>query len=203
VEHETGSSGGTRRRGDALLEAIYSAALVELAETGYAAMTMEGVAERARTGKASIYRRWPSRGQLVVDAFDYVIPDLTENPPDTGSVRTDLIAVLRRIAETMNGTLGTAARACMGCLDQNPEIAQVVRERVLAPRKAVIMQILRRGVERGEVRPDAVTDRIAALGPMLLHAEVLQHGVPLPDEAVVTIVDDVFLPLLAPRPAPA
>jgi AcrR family transcriptional regulator len=190
---------GSRRRGDALLEAIYGAVLEELARSGYAGLSIEGVAERSRTGKASIYRRWPSRFELVIDAFDYALPDLSEDPPDTGSVRADLIAVLRRVAETMNGTVGSAARACLGCLDQDPEIAAAVRDRVLRPRKAIIREILRRGVDRGEVRPEAVTDRFAALGPMLLHSEVLQTGAPVSDEAVEAIVDHVLLPALAPR----
>src|SRR5438270_12477802 len=105
---------GTRRRGDALLQAIYDAVLEELAATGDGAMSIERVAERARTGKASIYRRWPSRFELVVDALEHTLPSLTEETPDTGTVRGDLLVLLRRIAATMSGTTGSATRACLG-----------------------------------------------------------------------------------------
>jgi Bacterial regulatory proteins, tetR family len=75
-----------RRRGRALDEAIYRATLDELAEHGYAKLTMEGVADRARAGKASLYRRWPTRVELVLDAVAHTLPDpLTV--PDTGSLR--------------------------------------------------------------------------------------------------------------------
>ena len=65
----------TRRRGDALLGAIHAAVLDELADNGYAGLSIERVADRARTGKASIYRRWPTRMELVLDALDHTLPD--------------------------------------------------------------------------------------------------------------------------------
>lgn len=186
---------GTRRRGDALLEAIYAAVMDELAEVGYPALSIERIAERARTGKASIYRRWPTRLDLVLDALDRVMPRYDE-VPDTGSVRDDLLLVLRRIAETMSSRAGAAAKACIEGTDD--ELARAMRERLLPPRKAMMVRILERAAERGEIRPDAVTQRIAEAGPMLLHGELLQRGTPIPDEAVVAIVDEVLLPLLRP-----
>jgi AcrR family transcriptional regulator len=186
---------GTRRRGDALLEAIHEAVMEELAEVGYGALSIERVAERARTGKASIYRRWPTRLELVLAAIDNVMPRYDE-VPDTGNIRDDLLVVLRRIASIMGSRAGAAAKACVEGTDD--ELARAVRERLLPPRKAMMMSILQRAADRGEIRPEAVTQRIAETGPMLLHGEVLQRGTPIADAAVVEIVDDVLIPLLRP-----
>ena len=183
----------TRRRGDALVDAILAAVMEELAEVGYPALSIERVAERARTGKASIYRRWPTRLELVLDAIDHVMPRL-DDVPDTGSIREDLLVVLRRIAGVMGSRAGAAARACVDGTDD--ELATAVRERLLPPRKAMMLSILERAAERGEIRPEAVTQRIAETGPMLLHGELLQRGAPITDEAVVAIVDEVLMPLL-------
>jgi AcrR family transcriptional regulator len=185
----------TRRRGDTLLDAIYAAVMEELAEVGYPSLSIERVAERARTGKASIYRRWPSRLDLVLEALDHVMPRF-EEVPDTGTIRADLLVVLRSIAATMGSRFGLAVKACFEGTDD--ELARAMRERLLPQRKAVMIAILQRGADRGEVRPDAVTQRIAETGPMLLHGELLQRGSPIPDGAVVAIVDEVLLPLLSP-----
>ena len=80
----------TRRRGETLEHAIFDAVLDELQAVGYAGLTMEGVAARARTGKAALYRRWPCREDLIVDALHYALPSLAD-PPDHGNVRDDLL----------------------------------------------------------------------------------------------------------------
>jgi AcrR family transcriptional regulator len=187
----------TRRRGDALLTAIYAAVLDELAEAGYAGLSIERVAERARTGKASIYRRWPTRLELVLDTLDHTMPQ-ADDPPDTGRVRDDLLAVMRRVAAAMNSRVGEAARMCLMHTGVHDELATAVRERLLPPRKKMVVEILQRGAARGEVRPDAVTERLAEVGPMLLQGELMQRGTPITEDAVVGIVDDVLMPLLRP-----
>lgn len=177
------------------MQAIHDAALAELVEHGYGGFSMERVAERAGAGKASLYRRWSSRFELVLDTLDHVMPRF-ENPPDTGCLREDLLAMLRAVAAAMNSTAGTAARSCLWSLDCDPEVGRDLRERLIPPRQAVMMEMLRRGVERGEVRPEAVNPRIAELGPKLLHGEIVEHGPPVGDDAVVGIVDEVLLPLV-------
>jgi AcrR family transcriptional regulator len=186
-----------RRRGDTLVAAIQEATMAELASQGYDALTIEGVAERAQTGKASIYRRWPNKLELALDAIETHMPSVGATP-DTGSVRSDLLVVLRRVAKHMNSKAGGAMRACMSDLKTHVELAAAVRERLVAPRKQVLLDVLQRGVERGEVRPDALNDRVVELGPMLLHAESMQLGRPIRDSDIVSIVDDVLIPLLRP-----
>jgi AcrR family transcriptional regulator len=186
-----------RRRGDALVEAILQATMAELAGQGYDGFTIEAVAERAQTGKASIYRRWPNKLELALDAIEKHMPSIGSRP-DTGSVRGDLLVVLRRFAKHMNSREGGAMRACMSDLKSHVELAAAVRERLVAPRKQVVFDVLQRGVERGEVRPDALTDRVAELGPMLLNAEQMQHGRPLRDSDILAILDDVLIPVIRP-----
>jgi AcrR family transcriptional regulator len=188
-----------------LVEAIHAAVMTELATRGYDALTIEGVAERSQTGKASIYRRWPTKLELVLDTVDAHMPSIG-TAPDTGNVRDDLLIVMRRIAKHMNSRAGTAVRACMTDLKSNANLATAVRDRLVVPRKLVLVDILQRGVERGEVRADAITDRVVELGPMLLYAERTQRDLALRDAAVVSIVDEILMPLLrthTPSPAPA
>src|SRR5579875_2791377 len=152
-----------RRRGDVLVDAIHDAVMVELAANGYDALSIERVAERAHTGKASIYRRWPTKLDLVLDAVDTALPSF-EAVPDTGTLRGDLLAVLRRIAKHMDSRAGGALRACMTDVKNHGELGAAVHERLITPRKRVMLDVLDRGVARGEVRPEAVTDRVVELG---------------------------------------
>jgi AcrR family transcriptional regulator len=188
---------GTRRRGDALVDAILDATMSELATHGYDALSIERVAETAQTGKASIYRRWPTKLELTLDAIDAHLPSLGA-APDTGSVRGDLLIVLRRIAKHMNSRSGGVMRSCMTDLKSHVELAGAIRERLVPPRALVMLEILRRGVQRGEVRPDAITERMCGLGPQLMHAERIERGRALRESDIVAIVDEVLLPVLRP-----
>src|SRR4051794_26895082 len=185
----------TRKRGDALLGAIHEAVLEELADNGYAGLSIERIADRAHTGKASIYRRWPTRMDVVLDALDRALPD-PDDLVQGADLRSDLLAVLRRIAAVMSSRYGGAARACLGP-GVDPELSEAMRARLLAPRRAAFLALLQRAAQRGEVRPDAVSERIAELGPTLLHGELLHRG-RIDDDAVVAIVDEVLMPLLRP-----
>jgi AcrR family transcriptional regulator len=189
----------TRRRGDALVEAILGATMSELSSHGYDALSIERVAEIAQTGKASIYRRWPTKLELALDAIDAHMPTIGD-APDLGSVREDLLVVLRRIARHLNSQAGGVMRLCMTDLKSHAELAAAIRERLMPPRRKVMLDILRQGIERGEVRADALTDRYVELGPKLLHAERTERGRSLRDVDVVAIVDEVLMPVLRPVP---
>jgi AcrR family transcriptional regulator len=102
-----------RRRGEVLNAAIYQATLDELAESGYAGLTMERVAERAKASKASLYRRWPTRIELVTEAVRNTLPT-PESVPDTGGLRGDLIAALSLAAHVLSGPAGEALRGLLG-----------------------------------------------------------------------------------------
>jgi AcrR family transcriptional regulator len=186
---------GPRRRGDTLYAAIYEATLEELTAVGYADLKMEHVANRARASKGSLYRRWSSRAELVVDAVHYTIPSCAERP-DTGSVREDLLGCLRGFATLLNGPSGEAIRGLMAETMRNPDLMKVVRIRFIDPGVNLILEVLRRGTVRGEVRATALSPRIASLGPDLLREHFMVHRTPIPDRVLIEIVDEVIIPLI-------
>ncbi|MEV0345308.1 TetR/AcrR family transcriptional regulator [Nonomuraea sp. NPDC050680] len=183
-----------RRRGEALNVAIYQATLDELAEVGYARLTMERVAERARASKASLYRRWPTRIELVMDAVYHVLPDAL-SVPDTGSLRGDVLAALRRTAEALAGPAGEAMRGLLSEALGDESRAATFRENSQGTGRRLMREIVRRAVERGEVAPEAVTPRRLDAGQALLRQHFLFQGLPIPDELLVQIADEVMVPL--------
>lgn len=187
----------TRRRGVDLETAILDAALDILAEGGLSALTMEGVAAAAHTGKASVYRRWPSKEDLLVDAMEHALPPIAA-PPDTGSVRGDLLALLRIMLEAINSRSGCALQAFMYDNSLDKALIQTAKARVMEPRQQMFIDVLARGRDRGEVRPGAVELRTAEVGPALIVHQFLMHGPPVPDAFVVDLVDNVLMPLLRP-----
>lgn len=190
-----------RRRGDVLNRAIFEAAVAELTETGYERLTMGDVARRARTSKASLYRRWPSRADLVVDALRNLLPD-SGHLPDTGDLRADLIAFLGGMAERLNGPVGIAVRGLIADTMRDPELTEVARSRIVDSPPELVLRILRRAVDRGEALPSALTHQVALTGPVLLRHHFLVYGTPIPDKVIVEIVDEVVLPLVR-RPSAA
>lgn len=192
-----------RKRGEALHRAIFQATLDELAEVGYGALTMERIAERAHTSKASLYRRWPTRAELVVAAFVAARPE-REQSPDTGNLRDDMIALLRQAAASLDGPAGQITRGMIADALRHPELLDVLRSNVLAGRWQFVREVLTRAIERGEASPDVLRPRVASLGPSLLSHYFLVHGAPIPDHVVTEIVDEVVLPLVrATRPSAA
>jgi AcrR family transcriptional regulator len=190
-----------RRRGGALLTAIFEATLAELAESSYAELSMERVACRARASKGSLYRRWPSRAELVGDAMRYHRPEPVQ-APDTGNVRDDLLGFLRGMGELINSADGDAVRGLLAEAVRDPELARMVRERFIEPSLAQVLDVLRRGAVRGEVRPAALTHRMATVGPWLLRQHFMIYGGPVPDSVVVEIVDDVLMPIISAAGSP-
>lgn len=189
-----------RRRGAALETAILDAVLAELGEVGYARLSVERVAERAGASKASLYRRWPSKVELVIDAVYHVLPD-PASPPDTGSLRGDLLAVMRAVAENLAGPAGQAMSGIMSDALGDPDKARQVRSHARGTSQMGMREIARRAVARGEVDPAAVTDRRLETGHAMLRHHFLTRGVPIPDDIIVEIVDEVMIPLLQlPRP---
>lgn len=186
---------GPRRRGEQLERDIYDAVLAELAEVGYGELTMDRIAERAHTGKASLYRRWPNRAELVLAAaMERVAAERTV--PDTGDVREDLLTALRDTAAVLSGPVGAAARALLDETVRDPQLKSTYQRRMLGIREELWLDILRRGAERGQVRASAVTAQISVVAPSLLLQHFILHGIPIADSVLVGIVDGVLMPLI-------
>ncbi|RTE10000.1 TetR/AcrR family transcriptional regulator [Paenibacillus whitsoniae] len=194
---EQQQTSGSRRRGDVLENAILSAAWEELAETGYSRLTMEAVAGRAKTNKTAVYRRWPNKAKLIVAALMKHAPKPSFEAPDTGSLREDVLTFLAGFikpmqmigAETIHGLMvefhGDELHANMTLPPRSED-----------PLSKAMMNILRNAERRGEVKLAELAERVITLPIDLVRLELLTTHTPLTDEAVIEIVDVIFLPLV-------
>ncbi|MGW0665106.1 TetR/AcrR family transcriptional regulator [Streptodolium elevatio] len=187
---------GPRRRGELLQSAILDAALAELAEVGYWRVTMQSVAARAHTSKASLYKRWPNRAEMVVAALRHRGGGGPVATPDTGSLREDVLCVLRRGAESLNGFFGEAARGLMAENLTNPEDTANLRAHMFTGRDKLMREILERAAARGEIPAGVITPRVIGFAPALVDHHFMIYGAPIRDEVLTGIVDDLLLPLL-------
>jgi AcrR family transcriptional regulator len=189
----------TRRRGDALTQAIYRATLEELARTSFEELAFDKIAPLAGTGKSALYRRWSTPKELVLAALTDPSTGFGDSfTPDTGSLRGDLIALLGRFAGVLDEPRGRALRPLLIQRARHPEIFDEVRRLVVLPHQQILLAVLRAAADRGEADPRCVTPRVASVGPRLVIAESLEKGTV--DQAEVrAIVDEVLLPLTMPR----
>ncbi|MFI6070483.1 TetR/AcrR family transcriptional regulator [Actinoplanes sp. NPDC051343] len=194
---------GQRRRGADLEQAILRAAAEELTASGYAGMTMDKVAQRAGTNKNAIYRRWPQRAALGIAAYKH-LADARTPAPDTGSLRGDALELLRQANATWSSPRGAILRDLLAAAVDEPALLELLREQAGGGAlNAAWFALLGRAVARGEAAAEAVQPRVASLPMMLLRGEYALRGVPaVPDEVLVEIVDEVFLPLVRGRGLP-
>jgi len=159
----TSSTG--RPRSEEAHQAILDATLALLAEVGFSALTVEGVAQRAGVGKATIYRRWASKLPLVVEAFG-ALPGFAD--VDAGSLERDLKETLKAYLEAFNTTaLGTVFPSLAGERAHNPELSKLL-EPVARARREPFVRIFERARARGEISPDVDLELAAdlVLGPI-------------------------------------
>ena len=187
----------TRRRGAKLESALLQAAWEELTAVGYAAFTMEGVAARARTGRAVLYRRWPSRPELALAALRRHAALDSIAAPDTGSLRGDFIALLCQLSANAAEIAGIFSILIASSFSDAGLTPSVLRERALAdtPKRSG-ETIIERAVARGEIDPSRLSPRIRALPADLVRHELIMTQAPVPDATIVEIVDTIFLPLV-------
>lgn len=189
--------GKTRRRGAALEAALLDAAWDELQAAGYAGLTMEAVAGRAGTGRAVLYRRWHNRPELVIAALRRHRPMLSGEVPDTGSLRGDVLALLRRMSSRLAEIGPETVYGLLGDYFADAGLFRQVQDQVLHIGAGVMTTILKRAAGRGEARPD-VQPMVATLPVDLFRHQIFLARV-APSEGIITdIVDGVFLPLVRP-----
>jgi AcrR family transcriptional regulator len=184
-----------RRRGEALYAAIFEATLAELADVGYSRLAMERIAARARASKMSLYKRWPTRAELVIAALRHQAGH-PEPAPDTGSLRDDVLTLLRRAAARLDGVFGAAVRGLMAETLTDPDRTADLRASMFTARDHLMRDILDRAAARGDIRPGVITPQLIGLAPALVDHHFLIHGAPIGDEVLTGIVDEVLLPLL-------
>lgn len=181
----------TRRRGAELESAILQAAWEELMTGGYQRFTIEEVAIRAKTSKPVIYRRWANREELVLATIQKHMPKPVGDIPDTGEIRNDVITVMKRLSDTLSKIGAETLHGLMSVLVDIPF------SEILNMRKTNTMQtILKRAVERGEIKEEKISERIAKLPIDLVRHELLTTYEPVTEQTIAEIVDDIFLPLI-------
>ncbi|MFE1349695.1 TetR/AcrR family transcriptional regulator [Streptomyces sp. NPDC058757] len=196
---ERAEPGRTRRRGAALEDAILDAAARELVESGFAGMTMDKVAARAGTNKNALYRRWPHRLALGTAAYKRLAT--TAPVPDTGTLRGDVLELLRRANRHWSSPLGAVLRELLAAAGGAAEFLASLQEQS-GDAAAPWLTVLGRAVARGEAAPEALHPRVATVAVVLLRDEFVVRGVPsAPDDVLVEIVDEVYLPLVRGRGA--
>ncbi|MFF9495252.1 TetR/AcrR family transcriptional regulator [Streptomyces flaveolus] len=192
----------SRRRGAVLERAILDAALEQLGTVGWNGLTMEGVAAGAQTGKAAVYRRWPSKEDLVADALRSGLPSY-DNVPDLGSVRDDLLALCRRARDAMFSRPGFALRAVLHECDtvQAERFHAVIFEGVIEPTIKMLREVITRGIERGEVREEAANSYVFDAVPAMMMYRAKVCGSEWTDQEVEEMIDQLMVPLLRPEGA--
>lgn len=188
-----GPAGAAARRGRPRSQeadrAILAAAAGLLAEGGFAALSIEEVAARSGVAKTTIYRRWNSRGTLALDAF---LADFQSQqpPPDTGSLRGDLLAALRAWIRAVTRTsAGPILAGLIAESQRDPELGVAWRERVVEQLRAQHKIMLNRAVDRGEIPPDTDQEVVLDLLFGAAYHRLLHGHRPLTDSFARRVVD--------------
>jgi AcrR family transcriptional regulator len=188
-----------RPRSERAHRAILRAANELLESDGFAAVTVEAIAERAGVSKATIYRWWPNRAAVVMDGFLSIVS--SEVPfPHTGHAREDIRIHMRRLAEAFGGKMGRTVAALIAEGQADPELAEALRSRWLSIRRTEAREILELGIERGELRDD-IDPEVAVdvlYGP--IYYRMLVGHAPLDGDFADVLADHAFAGLaVSPR----
>jgi AcrR family transcriptional regulator len=187
----------TRRRGAELEAAVLDAAWDILSERGYGALTYEALAQQAKTAKQVVYRRWPTKRELLFALLEHHGTSLPSIQVDTGSLRDDVLTLMRnsnnRISDLtaiFSGLIGTH-------FDEVEATPRELRAALFGNRANAVEAALERAVARGEIGAGEIPARVVALPYDLYRHEAIMSLASMPDEALVEIVDQVWLPLVS------
>jgi AcrR family transcriptional regulator len=182
-------------RREARTEAILDATLQLIADTGYDRLTMDAVAARASASKATIYRRWQGKSDLVMAALSRHTPGAAA-AADTGTVRDDLIETLARMRDRLASLDGALVLGLINAMRSNDELAGIVRHHLVEAKAAVVGDVVARAIERGELPGTADHALAAEIASALVVTRLLVTGQPLEDGQIIHLVDAVLLPVL-------
>ncbi len=189
-----------RKRDHTRDAAILDAALEVLAEVGYAGMTMDMVAVRAKAGKATVYRRWSSKTDLVLDAVAHMKLGMVDlgRLPDTGTLRGDLVGLIRpqSIAKGQHRLRVMAGLASV--LSHDPGLADAVNTVINEPWVDAYRVFFQRAIDRGEIAMPADIETVLHVVPSMAAFRVLIQRKPVDQEFLVSLIDGVLLPALRP-----
>jgi AcrR family transcriptional regulator len=180
--------------------AAIQATLDLVAEHGIRGLTTNAVAQRAGISKATMYRRWRSKQELLVDAVAALVSDI--GVPDTGTTRADLLELMHNAVRVYSGSLEAGVMpSLVDAMSRDAELAAAVRTTFLTRRRAVLRTVLERGVQRGDLRADLDVElALDVLGGPLFY-RLLVTGGPI-DEQLAEGVADLIMRGFAPVAAP-
>ncbi|WP_067698984.1 TetR/AcrR family transcriptional regulator [Nocardia jejuensis] len=182
-------------RSDDREEAILLGTLELIGEVGYDQMTMDGIATRARASKATIYRRWPGKAELVVAALErYSAPPTI--PPDSGTLRGDLLGLLATLRDNLAGQDASLVLGLMKAMHHDSALARVVRSRLVDVKRAAFDAVAARAVAREQLSAEADHVLAAEVASAVLFSRLLITDQPLDDAFITHLVDAVLLPIL-------
>ncbi|MFI1994095.1 TetR/AcrR family transcriptional regulator [Actinoplanes sp. NPDC020271] len=194
---------GTRRRGAELEDAILDAAWDVLVEQGYPHFTYEAVAARAETSRPVLYRRWPQRDDLLLATLRKHWWSRPIPVPDTGNLRDDAVEFLRHAADGRFRLFTLLSVQLMDYFRESGSSFAQLRDTLRTPGQPNSLErIVARAVARGEVPDVPRPPRMISLPFDLFRHELLMTMKPVPDEAIVDIVEQLWLPMLGYRPSP-
>jgi AcrR family transcriptional regulator len=182
-------------RGDARTDAILDATLELMASTGYDRLTIDAVASRAGASKATIYRRWPGKSELVMAALSrHSAAAIAE--VDTGGLRSDLIQTVSQMRDSLASQDGVLILGVLNAMRGNAELAELVRSHVLGAKRSVIARLVARAVKRKELSARADHELASEIASALVFTRILVTGQTLDDAEIVHVVDAVLMPML-------
>jgi AcrR family transcriptional regulator len=181
------------RGGPARHAELLRAALDVLRETGYDRLTVDAVAARAHASKQTIYRRWPSKADLVVAAFANAVAQAPA-PGDAGGLRDDLLALLDSIVGEL-ADLGDVIAGLIGELRRNSQLAAAMRSGYIDGRRNAALDVFARARARGELTADADIELLWQVAPAMIFFRMLIAGEPVDRDVIHRLVDEIVMPL--------
>ncbi|WP_308127945.1 TetR/AcrR family transcriptional regulator [Modestobacter italicus] len=191
---------GGRPRDPSRDEVIRAAILRVLAESGYNGLTMDAVASAAGVGKATIYRRWRTKSDLVADAVAE-LSQLSIEAPDTGSLEGDMRLLLRWLVGAVNGPLGAATLSLLSALPHEPGLREAFQNGPMTVWSTCFRHVWERAEARGEVGPTVMGTAVASTASSPILQRWLFSGEPVPEAFADEVLSDVVMPLVAARRA--
>ena len=192
---------GGRPRDPSRDEAIRAALLRLLGEVGYGGLTMDALAQEAGVGKATIYRRWRTKQDLIVDSIADLGALLTV-PPDTGSLREDIRQFMHLVVEITRSPVGAMLQSLLSAMHHHPELHAAYRAGPLTVWRTANAHMWARAEARGEVTPGLASSPMAEATSALIVQRWLLTGEPVDNEYADRVLDIVVMPLLhTARPA--
>ena len=194
TEQPRQSRGGRPR--DPSRDGVIRAAILRLlAQVGYGALTMDAVAAEAGVGKATIYRRWRTKQDLVVDTIADLNRDQLQ-PPDTGSLDEDLQILLHRLVALISGPVGAATLSLLSTVPHQPALAEAFRNGPLRAWQAAFDVVWARAEERGEVQGGVSRSLATEATSALLVQRWLLTGAPVDEAYADEVLSGIVLPLV-------